>query len=80
MRVIAIAGEMDYTVNYVNALLYAGKKSRVTLCPEDVFWCDGLILPGGGVLPPPSGERKIRHLGIGTLRWILHRLLCCSGR
>lgn len=52
MRVIAIAGEMDYTVNYVNTLLYAGKKSRVTLCPEDVFWCDGLILPGGGDIAP----------------------------
>ncbi len=52
MRVIAIAGEMDYTVNYVNALLYAGKIPRVTLCPEEVLWCDGLILPGGGDISP----------------------------
>lgn len=49
---IAIAGQMDYTVNYVNALLYAGKKPRVTLCPEEVSWCDGLILPGGGDIAP----------------------------
>ncbi len=52
MTVIAIAGKMDYTVNYVNALLYVGKRPRVTLCPEEVSWCDGLVLPGGGDIAP----------------------------
>ena len=59
MQNIVIAGEIEYTVNYVNALLYAGKKPRVSLQPQDVYWCDGLILPGGGDISPAFwGEEK----------------------
>lgn len=49
---IAIAGRQPDTVNYVKYIQEQGHEPLVTLEPEKIACCHGLILPGGGDITP----------------------------
>lgn len=49
---IAIAGKETETVNYVNYVETFGAHPLVTLNPDEIALCDGMILPGGGDITP----------------------------
>lgn len=52
MKRILIAGEMDKTINYENAMKRLGVLTRTSLHVPSTVLYDGLILPGGGDIDP----------------------------
>lgn len=64
---IAIAGKTDKTVNYVRYVESIGAEPVVTLEPEAIAACGGLLLPGGGDITPAFyGEQNHGSADIDT--------------
>ena len=71
---IALAGKPEQVKNYAAALRGVGQEPVISLLPEEVVLCAGLVLPGGGDVDPAlygqenQGSRDIdRELDLAQL-------------
>ncbi len=72
---IAIVGREASTANYVRYVRLLGAEPLVTLNPQELSGCQGLLLPGGGdVTPAFFGEENRGSRGIDTELDILQLL------
>lgn len=64
---IAIAGKAEKTANYVKYVESVGAMPLVTVLPEEISGCSGLLLPGGGDIAPAFyGEQNHGSADIDT--------------